>query len=302
MKTNQTLQDIPVGAVLVNPDQPRSTFSQDSLDSLARSISDSGLLYPITVEGPHEPTDEIDKEFYLLIDGERRLRAVRQLGHKTIQALVQDPVEITRDKRALLALVANLQRDDLDPIEEARAFKKLQDELGLSVAKIARRTGCSSTRINARLQLLDLEEEIQDLVSCGKLQKDKRLTESLLTIRDSERRIRLAQSLAERGATVKAGIEACKRLKRHIRSEEITNNQTPSVRIAAIEAGPMPLPKYDAFVAAGSVPEWSLVKESAKNTCDNCALRSIASDVVCRECPLVDFLVGITRTVNKRVK
>lgn len=295
---NEKLLEIPINKILVNPDQPRVVFSKKGLDELAMSIRNSGLLYPITVEGPHEATDEIPHEFYILIDGERRLRAVKSLGHNKIKALVNDPIKITPDKRALLALVANLEREDLSPIEEARAFHRLNTELGLSVIKIARRTGFSTVTINARLQLLELEDEIQDLVSYGKLQKDRRLTEALLTVRDSEKRVKLAQSLAERGASVKAGIEACARVNEHIRSAAIPKEETPAIRISTIKAGPMSLSKYDVFEASGVVPKYELVKESAKRVCDNCSLRSVASEVVCKECPLAGFLINLTKTVN----
>jgi ParB family transcriptional regulator, chromosome partitioning protein len=296
-----TLVEIPVDAVLVNPDQPRAVFDKTSLAELAASIQEEGLLYPITVEGPHPPTKDIPHEFYILIDGERRLRAVKHLQKRTVQALVREPGQITRNKRALLALVANLQRDDLNPIEEAKAFQRLRDDLGMNITQIARRTGFSMPRINQRLRILDLDAEIQTLIANGNLQKDNRLTEALLTIEDSEKRVKLARSLANRGASIKAGVEACERLNRHIREETIPKGQTPSIRIAAVKAGPMPkLPEYDVFKASGSVPEWALVNGSAKHVCDNCAMRTIASDVVCKECPLAQFITHLTKkTINK---
>ena len=291
-------RDIPVESIFVNPDQPRSVFNRQSLNELAASIKESGLLYPVTVEGPHPPTDEIPMEFYILIDGERRLKAVKQLGRKTIEALVSDPVEITREKRLSLALIANLQRDNLNPIEEAQAFQRMIKILGMNVTQIARKTGSSSAYIKARLRLLDLDEDIRYLVGQGKLQKDTRLVEALLSIDDGEKRIGLAKSLAKRGASVKAGVEACERLNQHIRSADIPKSEVPAVRVAAIKAGRISLPKYDVFVASGVVPEWEMVKESAKIVCDNCAMRSLASDVVCRECPLAEFLADITKRVK----
>lgn len=290
------LIEIPLQSILVNPDQPRSHFSKEGLDSLARSIADSSLMYPITVEGPHPPTEELPHEFYILIDGERRWRAVKSLGHKTIQALVQDPKKITRDKRALLALVANLQREDLNPIEQAKAFQRLRDDLGMNISQIARRTGFSHPMIHTRLQLLELEDEIQEHIAQGDLQKDKRLVDALLTVPKGEHRIKLASSLVNRGASIKAGVEACERLNQHIRAENIAPDKTPALRIAEVKAGPMPrLPEYDVFKEAGAVPEWELVKESAQSVCDSCVMRSIASDVVCKECPLAQFVETITR-------
>jgi ParB family chromosome partitioning protein len=269
------------------------------LEELAASIKEEGLLYPITVEGPHDPTDDIPNVFYILIDGERRLRSVKLLGRTYIKALIRDPKQIDRKKRALLALVANLQRDNLSPIDEAKAFQRLETDFGMNVTQIARKTGFSAPMIKSRLQLLKLEEDIQNLIAQGDLQKDHRLIDALLSIDDSQKRFKLAKTLAKRGASVKAGVTACQRLNQHIHSEQITNEETPAVRIAAIKAGRMPLPKYDVFVASGVVPEWDLVKGSAKHVCDNCVMRSNASDVVCKECPLAQFITHLTKKVNR---
>ena len=296
---SEQLKEIPVSSIMVNPDQPRKHFDKQSLEELAASIKDNGLLYPVTVEGPHEPNGDFPGEFYILIDGERRLRAINLLGLKTINALVRDPVDITRERRMLLALVANLQREDLNPIEEAEGYLRLKTELGMNMSQIARKTGKFSSVISNRLHLLDLDEEIQELMAQGEISIDRSLVDALLTIKDSEKRIGLARSLAARGASATASIAACKKLNQHLSSGKIKAEETPAVRISVSKVGRDVLPKYDVFVGAGRVPEWELVKESAKTVCDGCAMRSMASSVICQECPLVEFLIDLLKRTEK---
>jgi len=295
----EQLKEIPVSAIMVNPDQPRKHFDKNALEELAASIKDNGLMYPVTVEGPHEPNGDFHGEFYILIDGERRLRAINLLGLKTIKALVSDPVDITRERRMLLALVANLQREDLNPIEEAQGYLRLKTELGMNVLSISRNTGKFQGHISNRLHLLDLDDEIQELVSRRELSMDKRLVDALLSIRDREKRISLARSLAARGASVPVGIAACKKLNQHLSSGGINAEETPAVRISVTRVGHAALPKYDVFAGTGRVPKWDMVKESAKTVCDGCAMRSMASSVICQECPLVEHLIDLLKRTEK---
>jgi len=298
MTAQQRIQQIAVDQILVNPDQPREIFGVEGIGELAASIKSEGLLHPITVEGPHfvamNSSDGDNKtQAFILIDGERRLRAVKQLGFTNIRCLVSPPTEIGPERRLVLAVIANMQRADLNPIEEARAFKRMKEQLGLSVNEISQKIGSNSTLINSRLKLLELEEPVQALIMDGRLPKDSRLVNALLGIENSEHRVELAKTLSARGASVKAGVEACTRMTRHAREVRIPKTECPAVRLATVNAGEINHPRYDIFMAAGTVPPWQLVEASAKKVCDECVLRPQASSATCSGCALVEFITDL---------
>ena len=296
--SQQSIAQISVDQILVNPDQPREIFGVEGIGELAASIKSEGLLHPITVEGPHfvamNSSDGDNKtQAFILIDGERRLRAVKQLGFTNIRCLVSPPTEIGPERRLVLAVIANMQRADLNPIEEARAFKRMKEQLGLSVNEISQKIGSNSTLINSRLKLLELEEPVQALIMDGRLPKDSRLVNALLGIENAEHRVELAKTLSARGASVKAGVEACVRLGVHVREKAIDRNETPSIRLATVKAGVVNKPNYDVFIATGSVPPWALVEASAKKVCDACPVRQQASSSACSGCALVEIITDL---------
>lgn len=144
--------------IFPNPDQPRKTFDEDKLIDLAESITEHGVLQPIIV------TPRGDK--YMIIAGERRFRASGRAGLKTIPALIR---ELDDEKIMELALIENVQRDDLSPIEEARAYDVLQNKFGYTQDKLAKRMGKSRSAIANTTRLLALPEDVQDMVQEGKL-------------------------------------------------------------------------------------------------------------------------------------
>jgi ParB family chromosome partitioning protein len=152
------LQQIPVTEIKPNPYQPRTSFDEESLAELADSIREVGLLQPILVR----PAGDA----YELIAGERRWRAARRLGMQTVPALVKT----TEDAGALeQALVENVHRAGLDPLEEAAAYQQLVEDFGLSQQQVAARVGRSRVTISNTLRLLQLPPSIQKLVHDGQL-------------------------------------------------------------------------------------------------------------------------------------
>ncbi len=151
--------ELPVDRVVANPRQPRSAFEAGALEGLARSIATDGVLQPIVVR------DRGDGQ-YELIAGERRLRAARQAGLTAVPALVRRADD--RDS-LLLALVENVAREDLNAIDEARAYAALVDGFGLSVAEVAARVGRSRPTVANTLRLLDLPDEVLDHIAEGRL-------------------------------------------------------------------------------------------------------------------------------------
>lgn len=152
------LRDLPLGTVKANPYQPRTRFDENALAELVSSIDASGLLQPVVVR----PKDGA----YELIAGERRLRAVQQLGWKTIPAVVKEV-----DDRTLLtlALIENLQRHDLSAIDEALGYKRLMEDFGVTQTEVARLVGKSRSAVANLLRLLDLPEPVRAMVHGGDL-------------------------------------------------------------------------------------------------------------------------------------
>ena len=154
------LAEIPVKQLHPNPHQPRHRFDEQALAELAASIRRYGVLQPLLVS-----EDGLDR--YLLIIGERRWRAARMAGLATIPAVIRE--RLTDSEQLEVALVENLQRRDLTPLEEARAFDHLRTSLGLSQAEIAERVAMDRSTVANSLRLLKLPTEVQELVERGDL-------------------------------------------------------------------------------------------------------------------------------------
>ncbi|MBO7130796.1 MAG: ParB/RepB/Spo0J family partition protein, partial [Fibrobacterales bacterium] len=155
----EAVTQIPLHLVDPNPFQPRAKFGEDEILELAESIRSQGLLQPITVRKYQDR--------YQIIAGERRVRACRLLNQETIAALVKDKVS---DRRmATLGLVENIQREDLDPVEEAVAMRQLLEQYDYTHEKLAEELGRSRSAISNALRLLSLPEEVLGWVREGKL-------------------------------------------------------------------------------------------------------------------------------------
>jgi len=184
------LREIPVTSIRANPFQPRREFDQGALDDLASSIEASGLLQPIVVR-PH-------RSGYELIAGERRWRAVQKLGWEKVPAVVKDV-----DDQALLtlALIENLQRDDLSAIDAARGYQRLIDEFKLPHAEVARLVGRNRSTIANSIRLLQLPADVQAML------QDRSLSEghgrALLPLTDPREISRIAGQVAEHGWSVR---------------------------------------------------------------------------------------------------
>lgn len=150
--------ELELDMIFPNPDQPRKSFDEDKLTDLAESIKEHGVLQPIIVAPRGEK--------YMIIAGERRYRASGRAGLKTIPALIR---ELDDEKIMELALIENVQRDDLTPIEEARAYEILQTKFGYTQERLAERMGKSRSAIANITRLLALPEDVQQMVQEGKL-------------------------------------------------------------------------------------------------------------------------------------
>ena len=150
--------EIPISRITANPWQPRQQMAEDGLQALATSIAEHGVLQPIIV------TETLDG--YRLIAGERRLRAARMAGLERIPAVIR---QLDDHQHLELALVENLQRSDLGPMEEARAFRQLIDEFGFTQETVAVRVGRARSTVANTLRLLDLDSAVQQAIVDGRL-------------------------------------------------------------------------------------------------------------------------------------
>src|SRR5919197_2173546 len=153
------LRDVPVGLIRSNPNQPRTRFDPASISSLAASIADAGIVQPLIVR-------PLPDGRYELIAGERRWRAARQARLQTVPAVVRDEGEA---ERLQTALIENMAREDLSPVDEARACAALVEDLGLSKEELGRRLGRSRSAISNLIRLLDLPDEALELLATGEL-------------------------------------------------------------------------------------------------------------------------------------
>lgn len=185
-------REVAVDLISPNPNQPRRVFEQDALSALAGSIETQGLLQPVLVRPSGTGTYEI-------VAGERRWRAAQLVGLKTVPVVISE-----RDDAAALeaALVENMAREDLNPVEEARAVAGLVEELGLSREDVGKRIGRGRVAVSNLLRLLDLPDDVLVLLEQRKLSEGH--GRALLTAPDNESRRKLAREAVEGGWSVRA--------------------------------------------------------------------------------------------------
>lgn len=301
---------IPILLIQPNPEQPRKEFNHLELASLADSIGEHGLLVPILVEE--------NGGGYILIDGERRLRAHQFLGWEEIEATVIDRSGVSdignrTQERLLGALITNLQRSNLNVVEEANAFQRMETELGMSIDEIARHTGYSEATIYSRKTLLQLEPGIQRLFAGKALPYDFTTISALLSLPE-EIRLVTAMRFAQRRTPAKWIISTCKKMVQQatgsgksekpalVENPEKTRekNLIPSTetnpamkRAAARLKAPVKEKHYNAISQVDLVPPWSLVRSAVETECKKCPLYDYASDSTCRQCPLPGFLMRL---------
>jgi ParB family chromosome partitioning protein len=209
------LLEVPIGAVSPNPRQPRVTFEDESLEALALSIREVGVLQPIVVRRAENG--------YELIAGERRLRAAKRAGLATVPAVVResDDADSLRE-----ALIENIHREDLNPVELAEAFRELLDELGLKQETLAERLGVSRSHIANTIRLLQLPAEVQQLLAERKIQAGH--GRALLSLGDGEAQSSLALRAAAEELSVREVEEIVRRFLEHPATVAQPEEPTPS--------------------------------------------------------------------------
>ena len=208
---------LPVSKVEPRQDQPRSYFGEDSLQELAESLSQYGLIQPITVR-------KLSSGYYQIIAGERRWRAARLAGLEEI------PVRVIEadDRRVMeLALVENLQREDLNPIEEARGYKTLITEYGLTQEQASKSVGKSRPAVTNSLRLLDLTPEVLKNVENGGISAGH--ARALLALKLTEKQHEAAKQVMEQGLSVRQTEALVSRMNHQKATKELPDDDAPEV-------------------------------------------------------------------------
>ena len=198
--------EIQINKIEINKDQPRKSFNEEKIKELSLSIKQHGIIQPITVR-------RINNDKFQLISGERRFRASKLIGNKTIPAFIRD----TDDKNLLeLALIENIQRENLNSIEIAISYKKLIDELKINQEKLGARVGKDRTTINNYLRLLKLPPTIQKGLKDNKIQMGH--ARSLIAIETSELQLKIYQLILVNKLSVRKTEELVRNLNKQKRS------------------------------------------------------------------------------------
>ncbi len=185
------LRELPVGLIKPNPGQPRTKFDPEALSALAASIEDSGIVQPLLVR-------PLPDGSYELVAGERRWRAAQEAGLEKVPAVVRDQAEA---ERLQAALIENMVREDLNPVEEAKACAALVEDLGLTKEELARRVGRSRPAVSNLIRLLELPDETLELLEGGDLSEGH--GRALLGVKGNDARRRLARDAARGGWSVR---------------------------------------------------------------------------------------------------
>ena len=216
---------LPLREIEPDPDQPRKNFDEEALAALSASIAENGLLQPIAVRpkkaGPG----------YIIIAGERRWRAARMAGLEEVPVLVK---EVTDEQAAALALIENLQREDLDPIEVAEGCRQLIDRYGLTQEEAANRLGKSRSAIANSMRLLTLPEPVREQVRTGAISAGH--AKAILSLASEELMTAAADQVAAKGLNVRQTESLCRKLSRPPNPPKQEDAFTRPVLAAEVEA------------------------------------------------------------------
>lgn len=199
---NKGITTISISSIEPNKKQPRRQFDKEKIDALANSIKENGLIQPIIVTPSKNG-------MYKIVAGERRWRASKKAGIKEIPAVIR---EYSDEKIAEIALVENLQREDLNPIEEALGYKTLLEEFNLTQELVSKRIGKSRSAIANSMRLLSLEDQIQKLLISGDISSGH--ARAILSVEDNELRLALSKRIIEDSLNVRQAESLAKQLQK----------------------------------------------------------------------------------------
>lgn len=221
-KAEISVNEVDIDLIDPNPEQPRTRFVETALDELATSIKSNGIVQPIVVRRSGDR--------YQIVAGERRWRAAQKAGLRRVPVTLK---EISDEKLLEVALIENIQRQELNIVEEARAYRKLLDNIGFTQEELSERVGKDRSMISTALRLLKLPEQVLDLVENEKLTSGHART--LLVSNDSVKQIEVAKAIVDFNLTVREAERMIKKKEAKPVNEEdkaVTPVKDPNVRVA----------------------------------------------------------------------
>lgn len=222
------LQRVSIDAIVPNPRQPRSQFDEEALQELASSIAEVGLIQPLIVQQLTAVEDAAAAPRYQLIAGERRWRAARLAGLRHVPVIVKD---VTPQETLELALIENIQRADLNPLEEAQAYQQLADEFGLTQERIAERVGRSRVSVTNTMRLLRLPDEIKEALLANRITEGH--ARALLMLDDEEEQTLAFRTAIKKRLSVRQTEELVRRLR--VATTAMQRQRTRSPETEALE-------------------------------------------------------------------
>ena len=213
------VREISISVIRSNPRQPRVVFDSAELSELAESIREHGIIQPLIV------TRDENSDQYTLIAGERRLMAAGQIGLDKVPVIVR---ESSDQERLELALIENVQRADLNPLETAEAYRQLSDEFGLSHNEIARRVGKSRVSVTNALRLLNLPPSVQDALRGGKISEGH--ARALLALPTPQAQAAALQTIFDKGLNVRQTEELVRKLSGEKPAKKVLSEPVPEIQ------------------------------------------------------------------------
>ncbi|MEM7179411.1 MAG: ParB/RepB/Spo0J family partition protein [Spirochaetota bacterium] len=215
-ESSSNFKQIKIDSILLNPTQPRKTFSENSIQELASTIKVHGLIQPLVV---------LKKDSnYELVSGERRLRACKIAGLKKVPVVIKNYSE---EERLEIAIIENIQREDLNPIEEALAYQTLIEKLSLKITEVAERVGKNRTTVSNLLRLLQLPDSIKEFVKQGKISEGH--VRPLLSIGDKKKMLEVANEIIAKSMSVRQVEDYVSKLTDTEKIVNIGKKQDPSI-------------------------------------------------------------------------
>jgi ParB family transcriptional regulator, chromosome partitioning protein len=217
LQNEKKVKQVFIDQIEPNPFQPRQDFSEESLEELTQSIRENGIIQPVTLR-------QVSPEVYQIVTGERRWRAARNAGMKEIPALIR---ECSDQQMVEIALIENLQREDLNPIEEAQAYQKMLEEFAMTQEDLARRVGKGRSSIANMVRLLNLAPRVQVYVSRETISMGH--ARAILAIKEMKEQIAVADHVIKNNLSVRETEGYVQRLLNKNEVREINQYERPSL-------------------------------------------------------------------------
>jgi ParB/RepB/Spo0J family partition protein len=287
-----------------NPKQPRKWFDNAELEQLTISVREHGIIQPLIVTPSSEP------DVYILIAGERRLIAARRVNLETVPVIVRDVTD--EQEMLILALVENVDRSEMTPVEEGDGYLVLRAQ-GMSNAEIARKVGVTDSRVGNCINCAALPEKTRALINKGQLFISNQFISRLRDVAEINPKVcdELAQQIADKQPALKVAnktattvlnqLSALKQEKKPAkRKKNIFDAASKLSELDIYESQPPSPSKWDVLKEAGLLPPWTMVTDAALMICAGCDLYGFASHPICSACTAAQMLAQLAKKAEQQ--